>query len=201
MLIITDRLLARPNSQGLEQTLTDWDRLAVMGFMHPAAKGSIYTRFHQLTRVQGHRRALSRYSPARTPPLSLGRAKSMPAWQGCRRGSAGAAPVPIPIDSHLLLIGADSSSGVRKEEAQFPRPRCPMRGPKPSGILPSSQQGSKHGRCWGPLVHLLPQRANGHGKTRLGRAGRCLGAPGASEMEKVLRAPSSIAGDSSLQCF
>lgn len=61
------------------------------------------------------------------------------------------------IDGHLLLIGADSSSGVRKEEAYFPRPRCPTRAPKRSGILPSTQQGFRHGRCWGPLVQLLPR--------------------------------------------
>lgn len=53
------------------------------------------------------------------------------------------------IDTHLLLIGVDSSSGVRKEEASFPRPRCPMQGPKPSRILPSTQQGSRRGHCWG----------------------------------------------------
>lgn len=61
------------------------------------------------------------------------------------------------IDSHFLLLGADSSSGVRKEEAHFPRPRCPTRALKPSGILCSTQRVFRHGCCWGPLVQLLPR--------------------------------------------
>lgn len=86
-------------------------------------------------------------------------------------------PLTRAIDTHLLLIGVDSSSGVRKEEASFPRPRCPMYGPKPSRILPS--------QAWpllGLLVHLLLRRADDHGQTGLGRAGGCLGALWVAEM-------------------
>lgn len=110
-------------------------------------------------------------------------------------------PLTTAIESHLLLIGVNSSSGVRKKEEHFPRPRCPMGHPKRSRILSSSQQGSRHGLCWGPLVQLLPWRADGHSKTGLGRAGGCLGALGVAEMGIVLGASSSIAGDSSLQHF
>lgn len=129
-------------------------------------------------------------------------------WPGQDAGGAQQAllwspslPLTTAIDSHLLLIGVDSSSGVRKEEAHFPRPRCPMRGHKPSGIPLSSQRGSRHGHCWEPLVQLLPWRVDGHGKTRLRRAGGCLGTPRVAEMGTALRAPSSITGDASLQHF
>lgn len=62
-------------------------------------------------------------------------------------------PPSLPMirasDTHLLLIGVDSSSGVRKEKASFPRPSCPVQGPKLSRILPSTQRGSRHGHCCG----------------------------------------------------
>lgn len=50
--------------------------------------------------------------------------------QALLRSPSPSPPLTTAIDRPLLLIGTDSSSGVRKQEAHFPRPRCPTRGPQ-----------------------------------------------------------------------
>lgn len=93
------------------------------------------------------------------------------------------------IDSHLLLIGADSSSGVRKEEARFPRPRCPMQAQaqQDPALLSARIQA-----CWGPLVQLPWQ--NWAGKWMEGAQGH------PALLEGAQRAV-PITSDSSLQHF
>lgn len=128
MLVTADRLLAYPGPRGQEGRVPGWDRLGAKECTHPAARGSIYNCFHQLPRVQGHGGASSRHSPAPIPPLSLGRAKCLPAWPGCRRASAGAALVPIPATDNSYR----EPFAINRSEFQF-------RGEKERGTLSQAQ--------------------------------------------------------------
>lgn len=164
------------------------DRLGAKGCMHPAVRDNIYTHFHQLPRLQGHRGALSRYSPAQ---YHLHPLVGPNAWAGRRRGSAGAAPVLTPA----------ADNGYRRP-LTINRSRFQLRGEKGRGILSQAQMSyaspkaqrdpalhSARIQTWallGAFGAAAAQRADGHRKIGLERAGGCLGAPGLSEFGTAL---------------
>lgn len=111
---------------------------------------------------------------------------------GVQQEPTSALPLTTATDSRLLLIGADSSSRVRKEEARFPRPRQLMRGPEPSGILPSSQPGASPGgrRCLGTAGPWIWEQRGGDRSAAPQRLGshspKVWGAPGGVELSRGL---------------